>query len=720
MIKDSLWIGCTTDLGDICPDFFKEFEAKNKIKKATLTITAIGVYEAYINGARVGKDILTPGCTAFKKRLQYQSYDVTDMIGDKNELSVLVGTGWYRGRISAEYSDIQNIPCALIAELAIEYANGDCDIIRTDDSWQYRKSSILKSDIYDGETYDASAENNDVYKSCVLDLDKSCLIAQECEGVRERERLKACRLIVSPKGERILDFGQNMAGYPEINIVASKGERIKLSFAEILDSDGNFFTDNYRSAKCEYIYICRDGKQSYKPHFTFYGFRYIRLDEYPECINPEDITAIAIYTDMERTGYIRTANPKLNRFYENTLWSQRANFIDIPTDCPQRDERVGWTGDCQAFVKTASYNYNVKQFMEKWMHDLCAEQLENGIVPRIIPNFWNYDVSSTAWGDAVAIVPWQVYMSYGDTEILADSFDAMKKWVDYITSDTEEEYLWYSDKPFEELFDVKHFGDWLGLDAREGSYTGSSDINFISSAFYAYSTHLLIKAGKVLGKGMSEYEKLYQNIVSAFKNKFPKPTTHTEHVLALHFHLTDNPKEVSSSLDRMVREGDNTLITGFVGTPYILHALSDNGYTETAYSLLLQEKYPSWLYAVNRGATSIWEHLDGVNDHGTMWSADMNSFNHYCYGSACDWIYEKAAGIRACEDAPGYSKVLIEPHTDSRLPWLEASLKTKHGVISSRWEYCDDRVRYEISTPVPATIIIEGKIYNVEAGEYVF
>jgi len=449
------------------------------------------------------------------------------------------------------------------------------------------------------------------------------------------------------------------------------------------------------------------------------GFRYIRLDKFPSDFDLQDFTAVAIYSDIKRTGYIKTGNEKINRLFENTLWSQRANFIDVPTDCPQRDERMGWTGDAQVFAKTAAYNYNVLKFFKKWLADVRAEQRDNGSVPDTVPNFWQLKGASAAWGDVICVIPYQMFLLYGDKEILADNFEAMKKWVDYITNDTLDKYLWTSSDDVKKLWG-KHYGDWLALDAPSGSYKGSTDDDFIASAFYAYSTSLVIKTGRVLGKDISKYEELYRNIVKTFETHFHEFETQTDCVLALYFDLSDDKQSVADKLNQMIKDNGNKLQTGFVGTPYLLHALSENGHADTAYSLLLGEDYPSWLYEVNHGATTIWEHWDGINDEGKMWSSDMNSYNHYAYGSVIDWIYTVAAGIRADEDYVGFEKAVIAPVPDKRLGSIDVSYDTPHGRISSKWSYDGDAVRYEITTPVPSKIVIEGKDYDVNAGKYEF
>ncbi len=720
MITDAKWICAPADLGEVCPVFSKEIRTKGPVKKAVLLVSATGVYEAKINDTRVGNFILAPGCTSYRTRLQYQRYDVTAMLAKENRLCICLGKGWYRGRISENDKRIHETPGAVIAELVIEYEDGSVCSVITDASWSVCTSRILFSDLYDGETYNASAPIKEIgFAAVCSSISVDTLILQEGEIVTEHERLKPVRIFTTPRGEQVIDFGQNIAGYVALTVTAKEGERIVLSHAEVLDAEGNFYTQNYRSAKSKLTYICREGHQTYHPFFTYFGFQYVRIDEYPGDIHAADFTAVAIYSDMKRTGYLETGDQKINKLYQNTLWSLLDNFIDIPTDCPQRDERMGWLGDAQVFAKTASYYYDTKRFFAKWLSDLRAEQREDGSVPDTVPNFWLLTRSSTAWGDAMTIIPWQLYLMFGDREILESNYEAMKRWVDFMTRDSLDEYLWTCADD-SDLMWRKHYGDWLALDAPEGSYRGVTPDNFIASAFYAYSTELLIKAGHVLGKDMVEYEALYRNIVSTFQKTFTEYTTQTECVLALYFHLTDHVAETAKLLHDMIVQNGCKLKTGFVGTPYLLYALSENGYAKTAYSLLMQEDYPSWLYEVNHGATTIWEHWDGIRDDGSLWSADMNSYNHYAYGAVVDWLYSVAAGIRPNEERPGFQEVTIAPVPDRRLGYMRVSLDTAYGTVTSFWQYEGDKVCYEITTPVKATIVIDGKKCDVERGTYRF
>ena len=480
---------------------------------------------------------------------------------------------------------------------------------------------------------------------------------------------------------------------------------------EVLDKDGNFYNENYRSAKAEICYTCGEGLQTWHPRLTFFGFRYLKLAEFPGEARPEQFTAIVVYSNIRQTGWVRCGHAGVNQLISNVFWGQKGNFLDVPTDCPQRDERLGWTGDAQVFSKAACLNYDVERFFAKWLKDLAADQREDGGVGNVIPDYLPEGQSSAAWGDAATIIPWVVYQTYGSLDVLKTQFDSMKRWVDYITGATTTPYLWTGGE---------HFADWLGLDAPVGSYRGSTREDFIASAFYAYSTGIVVKTGRALGEDVSVYERLQERIKAAFRTAFPDYRTQTEHILAIRFGLAEDLRATADALAEMIDADGRQLRTGFVGTPYILHVLSEHGHADLAWDLLLRESYPSWLYPVTKGATTIWEHWDGIMENGDFWSADMNSFNHYAYGSVIDWIYEVAAGIRHGEAHPGFSKVEIAPIPDSRLGWLEASVDTRHGVISSRWTCHPEGVRYEIVTPVPATIVIDGKAKEVGPGAYTF
>ena len=399
----------------------------------------------------------------------------------------------------------------------------------------------------------------------------------------------------------------------------------------------------------------------------------------------------------------------LNQLFSNIIWGQKCNFVDVPTDCPQRDERQGWTGDAQVFIRTACYNFDTEKFYRKWLSDLSTDQRSDGAVGFVIPDLLMADKPSAAWGDAATVCPWELYLAFGNPDILEHQFNSMKRWVDYITHATTTPGLWTGGE---------HFGDWLGLDAPSGSYKGSSREDFIASAFYAHSTNLVVKAGRVLHKNITAYEQLHESIIKAFRLAFPKYLTQTECVLAIQFELAEDLQKTADQLAQMIKDADTSLTTGFVGTPYLLHILSNYGYSDLAWSLLLRTKYPSWLYPITKGATTMWEHWDGIKPDGGFWSSDMNSFNHYAYGAVADWLYGTAAGIRPAE--PGYAKAIISPVPDQRLSWFEAELETRHGKIRSVWRKTEDGFRYDIDTPVASNICISGKWREVPAGKYIF
>lgn len=707
------WIYSKADLGSVCPTYEKEFFIKENVKCAKLYITAIGVYEANLNGKRVGDFFLAPGWTVYKKRLQYQCYDVTEMLAENNVISVTVANGWHRGRIYARENlkteFLLDRPLAVLAQLEIEYITGEKEVVVSDTSWKAKKSKIAFSDIYDGEIYDSSIDVNETFETEKYVGPYNTLVAQEGEKVCTHERISPLSSFVTPNGDTVIDFGQNITGFVEFEILADGGEEIKVSFAEVLDKEGNFYTDNYRSAKSSFTVICENGFHKYYPHFTFFGFRYIRIESQKSTAKIQNTKAVAVYSDIKQTGYIKTSNPLLNKLFSNIIWGQKDNFLDVPTDCPQRDERLGWTGDAQVFMHAAAYNFNVKKFFIKWLNDMMAEQDENGAVGVNIPDISS--LISAGWSDAATICPWTLYLFYGDKTLLEQHFPMMKKWVDYIYNHSGVEGPWESDS---------HFGDWLGLDAPVGSYLGSSRIDLISAAFYAYSTQLLIRAGKVLGYDMWEYENRYDNIVTNFRRKFPECNTQTECALALHFHLAENPQKTADKLVELIKKCGNHLQTGFLGTPYLLHALSDFGYSDIAWDLLLREEYPSWLYSVRMGATTIWEHWDGINDEGEFWDAEMNSFNHYAYGAVADWMYSVAGGIKTCEDKAGFEKIIVSPVPTDKLDFFSVEFETRLGIVKSSWEKQDSKWRFEITVPTDSEIVINNTSYECHKGTYIF
>ena len=751
MLSNAKWIRSPQDIGEVSPEFRKTLDIKKTVKKATVYATAMGVYDLLVNGKKVGNGVMAPGWTSYQYRIQYQTYDVSAYLAaGVNTVGMLLGKGWAVGYIGHKdnkhkYAD----HVSAIARIDVEYEDGSKESIVTDGTWETYTSQILDSELYHGETFDKTAEVKALGFAREDDTVKTeALVAQMGEYIVERERVSAKKFIVTPKGERVIDFGQNLAGYVEIRVKGKKGDRIVLTHAEVLDSEGNFYTENLRRAKNRNVYVLSGEEDVFKPHFCFQGYRYIRLDEYPfDEVDLDAFTSVAIYADMERTGYFACGDEKINQLYSNIIWGQRSNFVDVPTDCPQRDERLGWTGDAQVFCRTACINYNAENFFKKWLGDMEAEQNEAGCVWGVIPYLGECSRRvSAAWGDAATVCPWEVYLAYGNKEMLRSQYAMMKKWVEYMHGVGPEEFLWIGGT---------HYGDWLAMDAGEGFYVGATQTDLIASAFFAYSTELVIRAGKVLGEDTTYHENLYENVKQAFRNAFmkdglpvlyamtdgavvdrpindltqvriEKSVTQTSIVLILRFGLYEGEEErklLADTLVRLIRENGNRMTTGFVGTPYILHALSENGYTDVAYELLFQEQNPSWLFSVNHGATTMWEHWDSLKEDGSFWSTDMNSFNHYAYGAVYDWLFGVCVGIKVPDDGAGYRRVTVAPHPERKLGFAKAAIETKCGKLSVTWRYIGDDIRYDVSIPdgISADLTLpSGMQKTLSAGEYLF
>ena len=688
----------------------REFTVQKEIKKATLNITSLGCYFPMLNGQRVGDFILAPGFTS-RKRVQYQTYDVTSMIQENNSLEVIVSDGWYNGKINFVVAN--DTPKALICQLDIEYRDGEVEQLCSDDTFLASKDKLRFAELYDGEIYDSNFDF-DWESASELEHEKSIIVKQEGVYVKEQEKIKPVSVFKAPNGDTLVDFGQNLTGYFEFSVEAKKGDKVEFTVCEILDKYGNFYNENYRDAKARFEYVCHDGMNTYKPILAFWGFRYLRVDSFPCEITREHVNAIVVHSDIKRTGYLDSSNPKLNQLFSNIIWGQKGNFLDVPTDCPQRDERQGWTGDATVFCKTATFNFDVEKFFRKWLTDLSLDQGKKGNIPNIIPQTvcWDWSTSEetgAVWGDSATIIPYQIYRSYGCKDMLKKQYKTMVRYLDYIRTHTKKRYLWYG---------CGQFGDWLGLDAPEGSYRGSSNEDFIASVFYYNSVKIVADVCEILGRSSKKYRALEEKILEKIRRTFKKYKTQTECALALYFNIAVDKKAVARQLNDMVLANGIKLKTGFVGTPYLLHALSQNGYSETAYGLLLQEDFPSWLYSVNQGATTIWEHWDGKNEKGEFWSKDMNSFNHYAYGSVGDWVYEEACGIKIIK--AGFEEILFEPKPTDKLDRLSATIHTRRGTVSSKWYWADGNVRYEIESPVSATVIIDGKMHRISKGKYIF
>jgi alpha-L-rhamnosidase len=713
--------------------FLKSYQPTKSIKSAIAYITCHGVYYATINDKKVGNDILTPGWTSYDSRLQYQVYDITGLLQKgQNDIQVTVGAGWYRGNLGwwGQQNIYGKLP-ALLFQAEVTYSDGSKEYITSDTSWRATESQIRYAEIYNGEIIDHNFNAPPASSVKVLDIPFDNLIATINEPISIHENFKPLKVFKAPNGETIVDFGQILVGFTRLKVKGAPGSIISVEHAETLDQEGNFYTANLRSARQRDIYILKGNQiDVFEPHFTFHGFRYARItglrDFDPSTIQPDQVEALAIYSDMPQTGYLECSDSLINKLQHNIVWSQNGNFLDIPTDCPQRNERFGWTGDAQVFSRTATFNRQVNNFFAKWLQDLAVAQFPNGVVPFIIPDiFSSVDENSrngaAGWSDAVTIIPWNIYLAYGDKKVLADMYPHMKAWVDCVTGQSVNG-LWR--KNFQ-------FGDWLSYRSgyNEVDRSALTDVYLVAQAYYAYSTQLLINAARALNNtaDVEKYTVTLKNIKDAFCREYVTPNgrilsnTQTSYVLALQFDLL--PEELRPIAAKMLADNiisyDYHLTTGFLGVPFLPHVLSRFGYTDIAYKLLLQQTYPSWLYPVKMGATTIWERWDGIKPDGTFQLADMNSFNHYSYGAVGDWMYRVMAGIDTDTTGVGYKKIRIMPHPGGNLTYVKAGLQTYYGEIKVDWKIVNKQFILDVQIPANTTADIyipkgDLKEYNKE------
>jgi alpha-L-rhamnosidase len=696
------------------PMLRRDFTIEHAVRSARAYVTSLGLYELELNGRRVGDQVFTPGWTSYRHRLQYQTYDVTGHLRQgKNAVGATLGDGWYRGFLA--WKDRRNVygeRLALLCQIRIEYTDGRTQIVGTDETWKAATGPILESDIYGGEIYDARLERpgwsapgfDDKTWSAVrvAEYDKKILVAAAGPPVRRIEEVWPVALLKTPAGETVVDFGQNMVGWVRLKVRGPAGTTVTLRHAEVLDKEGNFYTANLRAAKQRVSYVLKGGgEEAYEPRFTFQGFRYVAVAGYPGEPTLDQLTGVVVHSDMPVTGHFESSNPMLNQLQKNIVWGQKGNFLDVPTDCPQRDERLGWTGDAQVFARTASFNMDVAGFFAKWLRDVAADQHENGSVPFVVPDVLSqggqFSGGSAAWADAAVIIPWTMYLSYGDTRVLEIQYPSMKAWVEYMRRQAGDGHLWNTGF---------HFGDWLAFATTRSDYPGATTgKDLIATAFFAHSTDLLQRTASVLGKNdeAADYLKLLARIKQAFVNEFVTASgrvgenTQTAYALALQFDLLpeDLRAEASRRLAAEVR-GRGHLTTGFVGTPYLCHVLSRYGHLDVAYDLLNRQDYPSWLYPVKQGATTIWERWDGRKPDGTFQDAGMNSFNHYAYGAIGEWMYRVVAGLEIDPSAPGYQHVLIQPQPGGHLTSALARLETPYGEVGSAWAAVSDRLEVSV------------------------
>ncbi|WBS00441.1 glycoside hydrolase family 78 protein [Pseudoduganella sp. SL102] len=710
----------------------RQFRLDRPVVRARLYITSLGVYEAQVNGRQVTDQVLRPGWTSYDKRLHYQTYDVTGHLkqGD-NAIGAMLGDGWYRGGIGFNGRDHYGTRRALLAELRVTHADGTATRIVTDDRWRASTGAVLSSDLLQGETYDARLEQpgwaapgfgDQAWRTvAVLDHPKDALAGQAAPGVRRIMEVRPQRILRTPQGDTVFDFGQNMAGWVRLAVRGPAGTTIRLRHAEVLDKDGNFYTANLRTAAQTHRYTLKGGPgETWEPRFTFQGFRYVAVDGFPGRPGLEALTAIVLHSDLGVPNRWESSHPLLNRLVRNTEWGQRGNFLEVPTDCPQRNERLGWTGDVQVFARTATYNFGSAAFLAKWMDDLAADQKADGSIPFVIPDIVSRKKASidgaAGWSDAVTVVPWVIYQAYGDRAILARHYGSMKAWVDHVARRAPDG-VWNTGF---------QFGDWLAYqapahEARDypGATTGK---DLVATAYFARSADLLARSAAVLGKDSDarHYAALAARVRLAFNREFVTASgrvgenTQTAYALALRFDLLPAEQRAAAArrLAGAVAARKDHLSTGFLGTPALLFALGDHGQIETAWRLLTRETYPSWLYPVKQGATTIWERWDGIRPDGGFQDAAMNSFNHYAYGAVVEWMYAVAAGIDTDPAAPGYRRSIVRPRPGGGLTWVDAAVETPYGRLAARWDLRGGTMRLAVAVPpnTRSTVVLPGAV----------
>ncbi|MGI4832009.1 MAG: family 78 glycoside hydrolase catalytic domain [Janthinobacterium lividum] len=703
----------------------KEFTISKPLAAATAYITAHGLYEARLNGQRVGDAYLTPGWTSYHQRLAYQTYDVTRLLQPgPNAVGATLASGWYRGYVG--FDNVHNVygrDAALLLQLHLSYRDGSSEDIGTDGTWQTSAGGPIRAaELQRGETYDARLEQPGWARpgydargwvaARVQPYAKDNLFASFNEPIRAHETFKVVKMTTSPKGETILDFGQNLVGWVRVTARGRAGDRVTLSHAEVLDKRGNLYLANLRGATAEDTYYLRGTGQAeaLEPHFTTHGFRYLRVDAYPGPVNPADFTAVALYSDMPATGSFSCSNPLVNQLQHNIEWGQKGNFLDVPTDCPQRDERLGWTGDAEVFSRTAAFNRNTNSFFAKWLRDLAADQGPDGAVPFVVPSMpftWGKNlIGAAGWSDAATIIPWDLYTIYGDRRTLAVQYPSMQRWEQYIRSKSRHD-LW--DTGFQ-------FGDWLAYDVDDdnGGRSAVTSHALVAQCYWARTTQILLDAATALGKtaDATAYAAQLARIKAAFQREYVTPggallsNTQTAYVLALQFDmLPENLRQQAAGrLVQNVADYDTHLTTGFLGTPYLCAVLSRFGHAEVAYKLLLQKTYPSWLYPVTMGATTMWERWNSMRPDSTFAPPSMTSFNHYAYGAIGDWLYTTVAGLGAA--APGYHQLTVRPQPGGGFTQATATLETGYGPTRAHWHTSGDQLTLDVTVPPNCTATV--------------
>ncbi|MBI5289427.1 MAG: family 78 glycoside hydrolase catalytic domain, partial [Chloroflexi bacterium] len=704
----------------------REFAVRGGAVRARLYASALGLYEAEINGSRVGDHVLAPGWTSYDHRLRYQTFDVLAMLREgPNCIGAMLGEGWYRGRLGFPQAGGRNIygdRMALLAQLEITYADGTTDVIATaaDGTWRATRGPIVSSGIYEGEAYDARQEIagwsmagfDDGAWSGVREVarDMGTLVAPTGPPVRRQEELTPREIITSPSGKTIVDFGQNMTGRLRIRVQGPAGTTVTLRHAELLE-DGELCTRTLRSAQATDTYtLLGDGVETWEARFTFHGFRYAQVDGWPGELSADAIRAVVCHSDMERTGWFECSDPMINRLHENSVWSMKSNFLDVPTDCPQRDERLGWTGDLTVFSPSACYLHDAAGFLESWLADVRADQTEDGVVPIVVPNLFGRGdwpqaglfkgVAQAVWGDAGVVVPWVVYERYGDAGVLETQYESMRRWVECVAGLAGPSRLW--DKGFQ-------FADWLDPSApRDQPQRAMTDPHLVATAYFSRVAELLSRTAGVLGRedDRARYAALAEEVRAAFRRENVTPNgrlasdSQTAYALGLLFGLVEGEEPRRRAARRLVslaRLNGFKVGTGFVGTAIVLDALCEAGEVDAAFAMLTERGCPSWLYPVTMGATTIWERWDSQLPDGRVNPGDMTSFNHYALGAVADWLHRTVGGLAPLE--PGYRRIEVRPRIGGGITSATARLRTPSGEASSSWRLEGGRMELEVVVP---------------------
>lgn len=705
------------------PIMYKSFTVKKKIKKGRLYITGLGLYRAHINGKRVGENYLSPGFNDYDGYLRYQTYDITNLLEEENEISVNLGDGWYKGRIGIDKpfdkgGNVFGTKYKLNALIVISYDDSSEDRIITDDSWEYSNSFNIENSIYDGEVIDYTKELLP-RKKVVKNEENYILKADFGAGIVKHEEIKPT-LYISPKNEKILDFGQNFAGIFSFKGKIERGAKVRFRTGEVLQKEC-FYRDNLRTALSRFE-VTGDGKErTYEPMFTYFGFRYILVEGLEE-VNVNDFTGIVLYTDLDDTLECTTDNVKINRLMKNAYWGQRSNFLDVPTDCPQRDERLGWTADTQVFVNTACYQMDSYIFYKKYLHDLREDQVMyyNGDIPMYSPSLKRESGNGGAvWADSGTIIPWNLYMNYGDKMFLGYCYGIMKDYVETLILKDKEQ----GDRGL--ILYGFTFGDWLAQDGVcPQSLMGGTDNGFIMSVYYYNSINLTAKAAKELGikEDYERYSALSKKIYSAILDEYFAPSgklalsTQTSYVLSLFYGIYRNKERVIEDFRSRLNKDFYKMKTGFTGTPLMLLTLFDSGMDDDAYRILFNEECPGWLYAINLGATTIWERWNSLLPDGTISGINMNSLNHYSYGSVCEAIYSRIAGLKNL--SPGWKEVLINPHFNYRMKEIHLKFNSPFGEYKVEWKVNGEKIKVDIKIPVggKANVVLLDEVNTVVGG----